>query len=196
MVVQGVFVAGSTDESEPSVATRIERPRCDRLLDDGRIAVRRRPAPPGPSTRCGSCSRKYSIDRRGQQARLFAVLERRYQRMAIVERIEAILVRTRRPAPSRAGSTRAPCSPSQLAVVAIGQHLVAEKKDQPAPLLQIRLEHAGFAGGELADVAEKHAVVTAPDRARAAQLSGTTSGLTSAAAARHCPRRGSSARAR
>ena len=39
IVVQGFLVAGSIDDSEPSVATRIERPRSIGCFDDGRVAA-------------------------------------------------------------------------------------------------------------------------------------------------------------
>ena len=64
MVVQGVLVAGSIDDSEPSVATSTDAAAMDRRFDDRRIAVgeaqrhvgrrRRRAAPGGSSDRPAS----------------------------------------------------------------------------------------------------------------------------------------------
>ena len=50
---------------------------------------------------------------------------------------------------------------AQLAVVAVGQHLVAEEEDQVAAAAEVGVQHAGLAGGELGHVAEEDAVVAA-----------------------------------
>ena len=87
-------------------------------------------------------------------------LKRGQQRMPIAERIEAILGlgdQFVQPRPA----ARARRVAGQLAVVAVGQTWSPRKNTRPPPCFEIRVQHAGFAGGELADVAQKHAVVAA-----------------------------------
>ena len=50
---------------------------------------------------------------------------------------------------------------AQLAVVSLGLDLGAEEKDQVSARLEVGVQHPGFAGGELGNVAKKNAVVTA-----------------------------------
>ena len=102
-------------------------------------------------------------DGRGQQAGLAAAAKRLHDRMAIAQRIEAELRAIDQGAEPGGQDVRPPCPAlprrAQLAVVLLGQHLVAEKEHQVAAALEIGVQHAGLAGGELGHVAEEHAVV-------------------------------------
>ena len=104
-------------------------------------------------------------DGRGQQAGLSAAAKRLQDRMPIVQRIEAELGAIDHGAQAGRQDVRPPCPAlsrhAQFAVVAVGQHLIAEEEDDVAAALEIGVERVGLAGGELGDIAEEEAVVAA-----------------------------------